>query len=93
MRTLQASFLRPIPNSACLEKNNRQIPCKNVGVPWLVTKDSSYPWKHGAAYSMTRINAWLRDFQGAPHHVVAFSLGSADLGHAKYLPKMTTRKG
>lgn len=44
-------------------------------------------------YSMAEITDWLRGLQGAPHHVVACSLGSADMGHAKYLPKVTTRKG
>lgn len=44
-------------------------------------------------YSMAEIHVWLRGFQGAPHHVVPGSLGYADMGQAKYLPKVTTRKG
>lgn len=61
------------------KKSNWQITCKNEGVPWLEAKDTSYPWEHRAAYSMSGINAWLRDFKGAPLKSVAFSLGSADL--------------
>lgn len=44
-------------------------------------------------YSKAEMNVWLRGFQGAPHHVVACSLGSADMGHTKYLPKVTMQKG
>lgn len=44
-------------------------------------------------YSMAEMNVWLRGFQGGLHHVVACSLRSADMGHAKYLPKVTMRKG